>query len=293
MVTKSKSVIGSAVGASYKEQQNREAEFIYQNNMNGETPEERWEEMQDVSAANTRTSKKYIENVISPAVEYSKDMTTEDWRKLACDYAEKMGFQENQWYAVKHNNTDEAHLHLIVNRISFEGKNSIDDSFTGTKSQRIAQEMCKEREWKNAPELCQDKKNNMKVALQQSLRNSRTWPEVQEKMEDKGYYLELNYVEKDGNQQHLNGARIMLLEELRKRVEKEKLTEITKKRKFPIHKASYMSIKEKKFVKSGFKLSEIDRKMKIKDLDLMLKKNNVKEEKKHEIKPQYGRKLSR
>lgn len=293
MVTKSKSVIGSAVGASYKEQQNREAEFVYQNNMNGETPQERWEEMQDVSATNTRTSKKYIENVISPAVEYSKDMNIEDWKKLACDYAEKMGFQENQWYAVKHNNTDEAHLHLIVNRINFEGKNSIDDSFTGTKSQKIAQEICKERNWKNATELCQDKKDNMKLALQQSLLNSKNWPEVQEKMENIGYHLELNYVEKEGNLQYLNGARIMLLEEIRKRAEKEKLTELAKKEKFPIYKASYLSIKEKKFVKSGFKLSEIDRKMKIRDLDLMLKENNFKQEIKQEKNPQYGRRHSR
>jgi uncharacterized protein YebE (UPF0316 family) len=102
-------------------------------------------------------------------------------------------------------------------------------------------------------------------------------------MEEGGFKLELST-----NVNGLNGARIMSLEEIEKRKEKERKTVLMLKEKKEIQKESYISAKEKKLVKSGYTLSQVDREMKIKNLDKTLQENLKKEQKKSQS---YGRKF--
>ena len=66
MIGKAKSVKEVLSGALYKEREDKQAEIIYQHNMIGETPKERWEEMKEVADINQRMEKPFLENVISP-----------------------------------------------------------------------------------------------------------------------------------------------------------------------------------------------------------------------------------
>ncbi|MGL6126236.1 relaxase/mobilization nuclease domain-containing protein [Chryseobacterium artocarpi] len=254
MIAKAKSVKGSLAGAMYKEREDKQHEFICQNNMIGENARERWEEMRDIANLNSRTENKYIENVISPPREIGEKLTKEDWEKIAKDYAEKMNFGENQWYAVKHNNTDEPHLHIIVNRIDFSAKNTINSQYIGEKSGKTAETMSRERGWKTAQEFAKEKKEKIKVSLQNSVGSSRSWGEVADKMKSQGYHLELSY--KEGNK--LNGARVIPLQEFKNKEDMSRREQLAKK---------------------GYKLSEIDRKIKIGDLDKKIKENELKQEK--------------
>ena len=61
-----------------------------------------------------------------------------------------------------------------------------------------------------------------------------------------------------------------------------------KKENINFQKESYISAKEKKFVKLGYKLSEIDRKLNVKDIDKQLQNNQKLEQKKSQS---YGRKF--
>lgn len=282
-VTIVKSVKGSKQAANYKEQEIKEASFIYQNNMFGENPQERWEEMKEIAGLNKRIEKPFLENVVSPPSQYVKDFSKEDWKNFAKEYAEKMNYNENQWYAVLHENTENPHLHMLTNKVGFSGKTTIDDSFIGEKSGRAMQEISKGRGWKTAQELVQEQKTSMKQALLNSVSSSTNWNQVKEKMEEKGFKLELST-----NANGLNGARIMSLEELEKRKEKELKTALMLKEKKAIQKESYISAKEKKLVKPGYTLSEVDRGMKIKNLDKILQENLKKEQKKSQS---YGRKF--
>ena len=280
-VTKAKSVKGSLQAELYKSQEIKESVFLCQNRMTGETPEERWDEMKSISDLNSRIEKPYIENVISPPEQYVKDFTQEDWVKLAEDYAQKMGYNENQWDAYLHTNTDNPHIHMSVNRVGFEGKTTISDSYIGSKSQIIMQQISKEREWKTAQELKKDKAVEYKEALTNSVEGSKSWDEVKDKMYVQGYHLELSV-----NEKGLNGARIMELSEMKKREEREQKTYNSIKFKTKIQKESYISSKEKKFVKPGLPLSKIDRNIKIKDLD-----NQLKENKEQSKTQSYGRRI--
>ena len=267
-VTKAKSVKGSLKAELYKSQEIKESVFLCQNRMTGVSPEERWEEMKSISDLNSRIEKPYIENVISPPEQYVKDFTKEDWEKLAVDYAQKMGYNENQWDAYLHTNTDNPHIHMSVNRIGFEGKTTISDSYIGRKSQTVIIEISKERQWKTAKELNETKANEYKEALLISVEGSKSWDEVKDKMTVQGYHLELSI-----NENGLNGARIMELSEMKRREEREEKTMNSIKSKTKIQKESYISSKEKRFVKPGLTLSKIDRTIKIKDLDNQLSKN--------------------
>lgn len=280
-VTKAKSVKGSLKAELYKSQEIKESVFLCQNRMTGETPEERWDEMKSISDLNSRIEKPYIENVISPPEQYVKDFTQEDWVKLAEDYAQKMGYNENQWDAYLHTNTDNPHIHMSVNRVGFEGKTTINDSYIGSKSQIIMQQISKEREWKTAQEFKKDKAVEYKEALTNSVEGSKSWDEVKDKMYVQGYHLELSV-----NEKGLNGARIMELSEMKKREEREQKTNNSIKFKTKIQKESYISSKEKKFVKPGLPLSKIDRNIKIKDLD-----NQLKENKEQSKTQSYGRRI--
>lgn len=48
----------------------------------------------------------------------------ETWERVVNEYLAKMGFdaKEHQWVAIKHNDTDHDHVHLVVSRISLSGK---------------------------------------------------------------------------------------------------------------------------------------------------------------------------
>lgn len=282
-VTIVKSVKGSKQAANYKEQEIKEASFIYQNNMFGENPQERWEEMKEIARLNKRIEKPFLENVVSPPAQYVKDFSKEDWKNFAKEYAEKMNYNDNQWYAILHENTEHPHLHILTNKIGFSGKTTIDDSFIGEKSGKVMQEISKGRGWETAQELVQQQKKSMGQALLQSVASSTNWNQVKEKMNERGFKLELSI-----NENGLNGARIINLEELEKRAEKERKTALMLKEKKEIQKESYISAKEKKLVKPGYKLSEVDRGIKIKNLDKTLQQNLKSEQKKSQS---YGRKF--
>ena len=55
-------------------------------------------------------------------LDYGK-MTT-----LAEECAKSLGFEKNQWLAIAHNDTRHQHLHLVVNRVGFDGKTLSDSN---------------------------------------------------------------------------------------------------------------------------------------------------------------------
>lgn len=254
MIGKSKSVKGSLSGALYKEQQDKQSEVIYQHNLFGETAKERWEEMKDIAHLNHRMEKPFLENVLSPEKSKGDELTKSDWEQLSKDYAEKMNFGDNQWYAVLHKNTDEKHLHIFANRVDFSGKNTIKDNFIGEKSGKVAEQLAKDRGWKTAKEIAQEKKTAIKQALHECLPYSKSLESLQNRMHSQGYILELNFQNKGGSQ-ILNGARIIPVSEYK-----------------PILEMSKREIMAKK----GFKLSEIDRKLNIHMIKNIISKNIIK-----------------
>lgn len=245
IVARAKSVGGSLKATEYKEKDNKKSVLIAQENMTGLTPAERWDELKTVAKMNKRTEKAFIENVLSPTKEVGNQMSAEDWKKLATDYADKLGYRDNQWYAVLHQDTDEKHLHILVNRIDFNGKNTINDHRIGERAGKVADKLAKERGLKTAKELTKSKTNKIAEVIRTESRTATSWEEFQERMKSQGFVFQLNY-----NAKSLNGARVIPLDQIKPNPSR-----------------------REQLSKKGYTLSKIDRKLKVNDLQALFEHN--------------------
>ena len=70
--------------------------------------------------------------------------TKEKLRQIGQDSAKEFGFENNQYIVIYHKDTEHPHLHIVVNRIGFDGK-TISDS----NSYRKVAELCRKLELKH------------------------------------------------------------------------------------------------------------------------------------------------
>lgn len=261
MIARAKSVKGSMAASKYKEREEAKAVVLVQENMHGMNYKERYDEMRTVAKMNKRTEKPFLEAVLSPPKAVGDKMTEEQWTKLAIDFAEKMEFRENQWYAVLHRNTDENHLHIKASRIDFSGKNTINDHRIGERAGRIADQLAKERGLKTAKELTAEKTQKIADVIRTQSRTATSWEQFQERMHAQGFIFQLNY-----NIKGLNGARVIPVSELKDNPSR-----------------------REELAKKGLTLSKIDRKLKVGDLAVLFAKNQGLQKKQEQAQERTGR----
>ena len=72
------------------------------------------------------------------------------WKKIAEEYTQKMGFGDVPYVAVRHQDTDHQHIHIVASRIQMDGK-LISDSFEVYRSQEIARALERKHELTRVP----------------------------------------------------------------------------------------------------------------------------------------------
>lgn len=82
---------------------------------------------------NTRVKKKVKHFVISFSAEDETKLNPELMQNLTKDYLQKMGYANNQFVAYLHQDTSKEHLHIIANRVDFDGE-AVSDSFDKKRS---------------------------------------------------------------------------------------------------------------------------------------------------------------
>ncbi|SDE78498.1 relaxase/mobilization nuclease domain-containing protein [Riemerella columbipharyngis] len=264
MVTKAKSVKGSLSAAHYKEKGEKNAVFLCQNKMDAIDYRERYEEMKLLTTLykGRGGQKPFIEQVISPSV----SLTDDELRELALEYAQKMGFENHQWYAVAHRNTAHPHIHLIANRVGFDGK-LMSDSFIGDRSGKVAEQIAKKRGWK---QIRGDQNKALRTAISKMVysifERSTSWEEAKEKAKELRFYFKTQ--ERNGE---VIGLRIMPY--LKEEEEKSKIKEYNQN----YYGYTLTSLQDDiSNSENGYKLSELDRKLKVKDLNKLLINNQIK-----------------
>jgi hypothetical protein len=73
----------------------------------------------------------------------AEKLSDEVWREIIPKYLERMGFTENQYIAVKHQDTDHNHVHIIASRIKLDGE-LVRDSWDWRKAETVIRELEKE-----------------------------------------------------------------------------------------------------------------------------------------------------
>jgi hypothetical protein len=98
--------------------------------------------MEDFSLyKSNRVKNSFVTTVISPSIEDKLDI--KGLEKLLSKVQKELKLDNRQFYAVIHQNTDTPHIHLVSNRIDFDGK-TWNDHHVAWKCQAVCEKICKD-----------------------------------------------------------------------------------------------------------------------------------------------------
>jgi hypothetical protein len=141
MIGKGKAIAHTGNALNYAMNKDK-SEELARNFLGGDTPQEITKEFEMCQEYNSRCINNTLRFEISPSPK--DDLTKEDFRGIAEDFANKMGLQDRQYIAVLHRDKEHTHIHLTANRIDFKGK-AFDDKYISNKATVVAREIAQER----------------------------------------------------------------------------------------------------------------------------------------------------
>jgi hypothetical protein len=159
----------------------------------------------EVSKLNQNVSKPVFHISLSFAHADSGRLNLQDKADIAEKLAMDFGFQNNQYVVIAHKDTGHEHLHVVANRIGYDGRTASDSN-----SYKRMAEYCRkmEQEYKLTPVLSPGKflrleqrvaqsqridqrKEALKQHLSKAIKESKDITQVRQYMERQGYQVEL------------------------------------------------------------------------------------------------------
>lgn len=140
MIAKGKAVSHGKTVIEYVLRERKLGNFVEKNLFTSETAHDILQEMKWMQQHNSRCKNKFLRFEIGIAPGDKDELTKLQIRAIAKDFAKKMGLEKHQWFAVTHKDTDNLHIHLIVNRIGINGKVYQTD-FVSNRASRTAEEI--------------------------------------------------------------------------------------------------------------------------------------------------------
>ena len=155
------------------------------------------EQFNDVRFLNPKLTKPVMHVILSLSPGEQPDNAT--LISMTEDCAKELGFEKNQFISVTHNDTGHLHLHIVVNRIGFDGK-TLSDSNNYKKiaaycrkmevkynlKQVLSPRAFLSKEMAATPRL-DSRKDAMKTDIRISLLKSKTFSEFESLMKQKNY----------------------------------------------------------------------------------------------------------
>ena len=223
------------------------AEMVASNCILSSLAEAQFQEMKTVADRNSNVKKWALTGYISQPDEIGRKLTDQEFTEIATKALIKIGVTENNQFRLDiHNSTKQKHLHFIVNRIDISGKCTVKSHDIGRRFGEAVRAVCKEKGLLTDVEIGIQKKALMLKNLKETLKTAKNFDELILKMKAKGFEVQLSTNAKVG----VSGMRIVM--------EKDK------------------NPNTERIYKSGYKLSEITNKLKIKDIKAILNENNEK-----------------
>lgn len=181
-------------------EKSKDAEILYFNNCFGDK-RELIEQIKDVRLLNRRIQKPVWHTSLSfdPTDQVSKN----DLIEISQEFAKHFDLQENQYLVVQHHDTAHKHIHVIANRVGFDGKaNSTNQNY------RKMAEFCRQMEKKyalkevlspnrflNQSEQKLSRKDHRKTKLKnlitETIGISKSFDDFKIRMQNHGYKLDI------------------------------------------------------------------------------------------------------
>jgi hypothetical protein len=102
----------------------KEQGHVIDKNMAGESVRELAAEFGEIRKLRPNLNKAVLHVSLSAAL--GEKLNDEQWCEVGKRYLEGMGLEQNQFVMTRHNDTEHEHIHLLVNRIRFDGSVSTD-----------------------------------------------------------------------------------------------------------------------------------------------------------------------
>jgi hypothetical protein len=116
----------------------KEGSQIIGGNMSGQTPRQLAAEFRWSRQLNPRVQRAVYH--VSLSVLAAEKLSDDQWRSLADDYLQQMGFNQNQYVIVRHTDTDHNHIHIVASRIRLDGS-CVSDSWDYRRSEQIVRQL--------------------------------------------------------------------------------------------------------------------------------------------------------
>ncbi|NIJ45659.1 hypothetical protein FHR24_002127 [Wenyingzhuangia heitensis] len=122
MIAKGSSLSNTKAALLYGDDLNKSAKIVYSNYLHSETPSEISKEFKLFQDQNTNCKQNTFSFIISPTIEDGKKMNEASFEKVCKLFLKELKLDQHQAVGYIHNDKNHKHVHLYVNRISFEGK---------------------------------------------------------------------------------------------------------------------------------------------------------------------------
>ncbi len=159
--------------------------------------------------------------ITKPVAHISLNFSAEDRDKLtdkkmieiAKEYMQKMGYDNTQCLMVRHTDREHPHLHLILNRVDFDG-NRISDRNERIRNIKVTHELTRKHNLYIAEGKDNVKRHRLRGsekiryeiydALSKHIRTTKSWEELQQKLKGEGISVEFKY---NGSTDQIQGVK--------------------------------------------------------------------------------------
>jgi len=177
-------------------QHHNRAEVLYYNQCFG-NKKELASQFKDVSKLSKRVEKPVLHIAIRLAP--NESLSREQWMEIAQKVAKEMGVQDNQYLVIQHRDTQEEHIHIVANRVGFDGK-AASTSNNFYKMDRLLRDLEKQyqleqvlspkqflpKEQQRLPRMDR-RKEHMKEDIKNCIKQSIRYPQFEQQMQKLGY----------------------------------------------------------------------------------------------------------
>lgn len=143
MIAKAKAISHGKTAIEYAMRESKHAEVLKTNLVQNTSPDKIHQEFIDVSKYNSRCKNKFIRVEIGIAPKDEVKLSEEQLGKICDEFSKRFGFENHQWIACTHKDTDNLHMHMIINRIGIDQK-VFDTSFISKKAGLIAEKISRD-----------------------------------------------------------------------------------------------------------------------------------------------------
>lgn len=140
MIAKAKAIAHGKVAIEYAMRESKNGELVASNLIQNDTPDKIYQEYLDIQKYNTRCKNKFIRFEIGIAPSDENKLSQHDLRLICNQFSKRLGLENHQWIACTHRNTDNLHIHMIVNRIGVD-QSVYDTGFISNRASNIAEKI--------------------------------------------------------------------------------------------------------------------------------------------------------